>query len=73
MAVIFSNSEFGQFFDAVHGNCYVFNSGWVGDEEGMIAKRPGRGSGKLCKWAIKIMYWGEYKSRVKTRKICKEV
>jgi hypothetical protein len=21
-------SNFGYFFDAIHGNCYVFNSGW---------------------------------------------
>lgn len=41
-------SDFDYFFDAVHGNCYVFNAGWnwPPDKAHFYSHRAGRRYGK---------------------------
>ena len=39
-------SDFVTFYNAIHGNCYIFNSGWKGQPTPRISYKTGRRYGK---------------------------
>ena len=40
-------SDFDKFYNPIHGNCFIFNSGWRMDKEVSISRNTGRRYGIL--------------------------
>ena len=53
-------SDFKTFFDAVHGNCYVFNTGWSGANVLHQASNTGRKHGIQISFFMKKHVEGIY-------------
>ena len=45
--ILLNFSDFHFFYNAIHGNCYVFNSGWNKSLEIRRSYETGRRSGKI--------------------------
>ena len=50
-------SDFQWFFDAVHGNCYVFNSAWHNSSKQFVATEVGKRNGNYCNLLCPANIW----------------
>ena len=44
---ILFHRDFDKFYNPIHGNCYIFNSGWNPDKDLYISRNTGRRYGKF--------------------------